>query len=296
MIVVPEAFRQFRLGVSGEAARAWLDNLPMLVETLRARWDLAPDGAPMHGAVNLVVPVLRHDEPCVLRVCWREHGYRAEVDALRTWEGRGAVRLLATDDDAEAMLLERLDPSRTLAGLDLPAAAAIAGGLIRRLAVPAPSSTPGLDAVLAEIAGTLAGRNAALGMPVPDTWVRAAAGLAEAMTTEQGSRPAVLVHADLHYGNVLAGEREPWLAIDPRAVRGDPEYSVPELMWTRADDAPDAPDLRDLLTILVDAGELNAERARAYTVIRAVDYWLWGAAHGLTLDPLRCARLLDAFA
>ena len=45
-----------------------------------------------------------------------------------------------------------------------------------------------------------------------------------------------LVHADLHYGNILAGDREPWLAIDPRAVAGDPEHAVPELLWARLDE------------------------------------------------------------
>jgi streptomycin 6-kinase len=45
------------------------------------------------------------------------------------------------------------------------------------------------------------------------------AGVARQLGARAGDR---LVHADLHYGNVLAGDREPWLAIDPRAVAGDP--------------------------------------------------------------------------
>ena len=33
---------------------------------------------------------------------------------------------------------------------------------------------------------------------------------------------AVLLHTDLHAGNVLAAEREPWLAIDPKPCVADP--------------------------------------------------------------------------
>ena len=33
---------------------------------------------------------------------------------------------------------------------------------------------------------------------------------------------AVLLHTDLHAGNVLAAERGPWLAIDPKPCVGDP--------------------------------------------------------------------------
>jgi streptomycin 6-kinase len=35
-----------------------------------------------------------------------------------------------------------------------------------------------------------------------------------------------LLHWDLHYENVLAGEREPWLAIDPEPLAGDPGFDL----------------------------------------------------------------------
>jgi streptomycin 6-kinase len=107
---------------------------------------------------------------------------------------------------------------------------------------------------------------------------------------------ADLVHADLHYGNVLAGTRQPWLAIHPKAVTGDPELSVPELMWAGLDEAGNAGDIRALLAALTPAAALDPAKARAWTIVRAVDYWLWGLDHGLTEDPVRCHRLLDALA
>ncbi len=42
-------------------------------------------------------------------------------------------------------------------------------------------------------------------------------GLAEEVATE---RPVGMVNKDLHYGNVLRGTREPWLAIDPMVLVG----------------------------------------------------------------------------
>lgn len=107
---------------------------------------------------------------------------------------------------------------------------------------------------------------------------------------------AHLVHADLHYGNVLAGTRQPWLAIDPRAIAGDPELSVPELMWTQLDEAEHASDIRSLLAALIQAAALDPGKAKAWTVVRAVDYWLWGLDNDFTEDPVRCHRLLDALA
>jgi streptomycin 6-kinase len=103
------------------------------------------------------------------------------------------------------------------------------------------------------------------------------------------------VHGDLHWGNVLADAAGGWRAIDPKPLAGDPAYAVPELMWTRADESPTAADLRRLLHAIARTAGLDAERAAGWTVVRAVDYWLWGLDHGLTEDPRRCARLLEAF-
>jgi streptomycin 6-kinase len=199
------------------------------------------------------------------------------------------VRLIDARVTDGALLLERLDAGRTLRDLPLLDAAAEAGRLIRRLSVPAPPGLPEVRHYAAEVADGLAGRNDELGVPVPGEWVSLAAELERRLAAGAGS---TLVHADLHYGNVLAGDREPWLAIDPHAVVGDPELSVPELLWTRLDEVSDRDGLHRLLDTVVAAGGLDRRRAWEWSVVRAVDYWLWGLPLGLTEDPARCRRLL----
>jgi streptomycin 6-kinase len=46
----------------------WLAGLPESVATTCARWNLAVDGASMHGSNALVVPVRREGEPLALRM------------------------------------------------------------------------------------------------------------------------------------------------------------------------------------------------------------------------------------
>jgi streptomycin 6-kinase len=202
-----------------------------------------------------------------------------------------AVLLLEADPAVGALLLERLDPTRTLERMDLRAAAQVAGRLLRRLAIPAPEGVRPLRAVADGIGGSLPGRQERLGQPVPEGWLAIASGLAHELGASAGDR---LVHADLHYGNVLAGNREPWLAIDPKPVTGDPEHAVPELLWTRVDELEDAAAIRRVLTVLADSGELDGEKARGWAIVRCVDYWLWGLENGLTEDPKRCRRILAA--
>lgn len=292
MITVPAQFAAWRARLDGEPGRAWVRAVPGLVERLLGQWGLVPDDAePLSGGLALVVLVRRGDQRLALRLSYPGEPVADEVLALRAWRGRGAVCLVEAELVAGALLLERLDHTRTLHALPLGEAAAVAGALIRTLAVAAP---PGLRTVAERAAGLPASirrRQGALGDPVPPRWVEAACRYAVALPV---AGEQLLVHADLHYGNVLAGTRQPWSAIDPRAVCGAPEYAVPELMWTRADELRSDAEVRGLLDAIVAAGQLDVDAAYGWVVARCVDYWLWGLERGLTVDPLRCERILRA--
>ena len=79
-----------------------------------------------------------------------------------------------------------------------------------------------------------------------------------------------LVHTDLHYENVLAADREPWLVIDPKPLSGDPHYEPAPMLWNRWDEA--SPGRRTATpcaaasTPLVDAAGLDEDRARDWVV------------------------------
>ncbi|GAA2713332.1 aminoglycoside phosphotransferase family protein [Actinoplanes palleronii] len=290
-ITVPEEFAAWRIRLDGAGGRDWIATLPDRVEDLLDRWCLTLDGTPpLHGSQALVLMVTRDDRRLALKVSAPQDRTTAqEAIGLRAWNGHGTVELLA--DEPGTLLLERLDHTRTLHAVPLTTAAEIAGTLIRTLAIPPPPGVPALPDVAAGIAETLKARQRKLGDPVPDRW------LCEAMRYA-GELPSagapVLIHADLHYGNILAGTRTPWLAIDPRPLAGTPEYSIPELLWTRADDLHAPADVHHLLSVLVDTAALNPELARGWAITRCVDYWLWGTEHGLTLDPPRTAKILSA--
>jgi streptomycin 6-kinase len=289
LIEVPEAFRAFgRWQREGEAGRRWLASLPGRVEAWSARWDLVVDGAPWHGGNGIAVPVRRAGEPLVLKLTWPDPLVAEEVSALRMWDGRGTVRLADADPAQGALLLERLGAPMT----DLPVTEALAGAatLLRRLAVPAPDGVPTTGGYAATLRDTLPARWDAVGRPFPPAVLDRATGLAGDL---RGPTPPVLVNRDLHYGNVLRGRREPWLAVDPLPLAGDIEHQCGQLLWTRLDELTD---LHRALAVLVDAGGLDPQRARSWAVLRAVDYWLWGLAAGFTLDPIRCARIVAELA
>ena len=228
MVTVPAGLAaQARLGGPWPG---WLDGLPALARSVLGDWRLAPDGAESHGYCSLVLPVsTREGERAVLKLHVPDPESEHEHLALRHWAGGGAVRLLRADPTRYALLLERLSTTDLSSLPDLEACAIVAE-LYPRLHRPA---FPQLRPLTAYVGRWLA----ALGelprqAPVPRRLVEQALSQGAALVADPASTGRV-VHGDLHFENVLAGTREPWLVIDPKPMSGDPHYEPAPLLWNR---------------------------------------------------------------
>lgn len=264
----------------------WLDRLPALAESLLDRWDLTIDGDVMHGACALVLPVRqRSGEPAVLKVTWPHEEAEHEATALSMWDGDGAVRLLAHDRQNWALLLERLDPTVTLESEPLPEALAVIANLMRRLDRPGPPGVRHMRDVAARWARELPTENTGF---VPDELVAQAVAYCRELGPKAGNH---LVNEDLHFENVLHGEREPWLVIDPKPIVGDREFGLIPILWNRFDET----EVTDRLAALVDMTGLDGDLARKWTFTRAVDNWLYCGGREHRLGDT-CARIATALA
>lgn len=263
-----------RAGVDGDS---WLGRLPRTVADLCREWALTPDGPARHGMCAVALPVVGEDGPAMLKVTWPHVEAATEHLALRHWDGRGSVRLLRADPPRWALLLERLDPDRDLHGIPVDEACEIVGDLLRCLHVPAPASIPRLAEYAARRAADFTAALRAGATPVPRRFLDQARGLATELAAEPSATDR-LVHTDLHYANVLAGERagtELWLAIDPKPAAGDPAAEIAPLLHNRAAElgtgAAVRPALRRRLEIVCAAAGIDEHRARAWTIVREMD-------------------------
>lgn len=290
MITVPDDFAAATVGREGEAGRRWIDGLPTLVQALCERWSLVVDGPVMHGYLGLVVPVRSSDELAVLKVSWIDESTADEAIALTAWAGRGAVRVFKADQSLGALVLERLDARRSLNDVAVAEAVRIAGRLLRRLAIPAPDGVRSLSTVANALARNLPERWERYGRPMPRRVVEQACGAASELGPSSGK---LLVNYDLSYTDVLASTREPWLAVDPKVVAGDPEYGPAPLLWCRFDEIEAHAGLERCFRALCAAADLDLDLARRWTLVRCVDYWLWELSVGWKDDPARCASIIN---
>lgn len=289
-VEIPGQFVRDTIAREGADGEAWLAALPNRVSSLLARWRLTQDGSVMHGYLGVVVPVRRDGERFALKVTWIDQYNAHEIDALEAWQGCGAVSLISSDRSEGALLLERLDANRTLESISSAGAAEVAATLLRRLAIPAPPWARPLEEEAAAMAVALPADWARLGRPFGSAVVERALSVLDEL---RSSLRDELVNTDLHYGNVLAAQREPWLAIDPKVVRGDLEYGVAPLLWSPHAQLASRRGLKERLALVVSAGDLDAERARGWTYVRVIEYWLWALEAGLTKDPAKCEVLAE---
>ncbi|MCU1371882.1 MAG: aminoglycoside phosphotransferase [Ilumatobacteraceae bacterium] len=202
---------------------AWLSELPRTVEQVAELWDLEVGEPFPDSTVGWVAPVLREAEPLVVKIQWPHPECEHEAAALATWAGDGAIELVAHDPERHALLLERCAPGTHLARAPGAEAMDVMASLLPRLW----KHTDGPFKTLEEEAdGWRASINRAwdeAGRPCERRLVDAARTLLADLGPTQGEQ--VLVHQDLHGDNVLAAQRSGWLAIDPKPLTGEREFS-----------------------------------------------------------------------
>ncbi len=293
LITVPETFKAMPRWWRDDAGRDWLQALPELIAAQCRHWQLRVDGYPLHGSNALVVPVRRSGLPLTLRLAPPGDDVAEEAAALAFWDGRGTVRLVEVDETSRALLLERLDSTRSLSSVPLRDAIPVIAELVGVLAVPAPVAITSTVEIAAGHVADFERDWSALDGPTPRRQLDAALELAEERAAAAVSGDAV--DGDLHCRQVLAADRSPWLVVDPVLLRGDREYDFARVLWDRLDELPADRDVVAAFDAFVGLAQVPAGRARSWIVLRSMSYLLWGLPRGLTTDPARCRRLLDLF-
>ncbi|SNR41166.1 aminoglycoside phosphotransferase family protein [Actinomadura mexicana] len=292
-IDVPDVFAA-SYGAHGPEARAWIAELPRLGGEFLDHWGLRPDGPPAYGMASLVLPVLLSDgTPAVLKLQQLREETAGTAAGLRAWNGNGIVRLLDHDENSATQLLERLDAARPLSSVadDTRAIQILAGLMARLTSVPAPKDLRRLSDIASAMLDQVPRAVQALRDPAEQRLVRTCASAVAELMDEPGDR---LLHWDLHYDNVLAGEREPWLAIDPEPLAGDPGFELLPALDNRWDEVQATGDVAravlrrfDLLTEVLG---LDRNRATGWTLGRVLQNALWDIEDGkATLEPAQVA-------
>jgi streptomycin 6-kinase len=268
---------------------AWRADAPGLVSSALDRWHLQAGEAYRGGEAGAVLSVTMEDgSPAVLKVGFPHVEAVGEALALQAWGPDLAPQVLRQDAWVWWLLLERLEPGTTLsqAALAPDDALRIGGRMLARLSsVPVPDGVPTVEQIVTDyLASAAHGESArALFLGSNSDMELVQHGLAvaaELAATDTGSR---LVHGDLNPGNLLSAPDRAtgWVAIDPKPMRGDPEFDLEPLV-SQLGDPLDHPHpeavLGHQLAVAAHEAGLDPLLAGRWAIARAALDVTWQAA------------------
>jgi streptomycin 6-kinase len=243
----------------------WLERLPQTITELGERWSLSTGRPWQEASCSWVAPATREDGTrVVLKLGMPHMEGKDEIAGLQFWAGDPTVRLVDFDTGLNALLLERCEPGTSLRELPEAEQDVVLAGLSHRLWRKPPAHhafRPLSTMIAAWMEETIAARS---------KWrdeglVRE--GLRVFDTLKDASTDDVLLATDLHAGNVLRAQREPWLVIDPKPFVGDRAYDATQHLFNctaRVLAAPHA-----TIQHIADLLHVDFERVRLWTFARS---------------------------
>ena len=243
---------------------AWLDQLPRAITDLKQRWSLTLSSPfAEEASCSWVAPCVRQDgTPTVLKIGLPHMEAENEIDGLLFWDGDPTVFVLEADLELNAILLERCEPGTTLREQPENEQDQVIAKLLRRLWRTLPEVHPfrPLSEMIAQ-------------------WTKEALEadhLHDAELAKEGLRIFeellndvscdVLLATDLHAGNVLRAERDPWLVIDPKPFYGDPAYDATQHLLNCKERLQSKP--ISTVSRFADLLGVDSERIRLWTFAR----------------------------
>ena len=283
----------------GDAGTHWLQELPGLVLHAERRWGLRIGGAYSGCTVVLRGSARFPDEPRSSKgtAPW---GSAAEATALEHWRGQLAPRLLEFDGDRGILLLEAVQPGQAAESRSARDQwARIAGGVAQGLWAKSPTvgtEFPTVTKVLGDLTTEIEAWSGELGADL--SLAEFAIQLSRRLAARERTATPLLVHGDLHPGNLLWASNRGWVAIDPRPVVGDAAYDAGAVLCSVMPSAPSTGEALRAVRSVAHAMELDEECVLAWGLLRHLTVAARWARYGLADTPpdLSAARALKSAA
>lgn len=236
-----ENWRKKLIDIHGQQAERWLSELPNLLERFQQTWNIRLIKQVPNLSYNLVyfAENLIDNSNVIFKAGIPNPDLDNEIRSLHYFAGNGCIELLQYDMKHGVMLLEQAIPgvmldTLTMQGLD-DQAVYICADIIDLLHSPA-IVTPDLRK-LAKLSDRLNEYHEVRDIITanPDKYNTFDLDLfdhAENLFADLNvtTTETVVMHGDLHHYNILSARREPWLAIDPKGIIGDPAFELAAFM------------------------------------------------------------------
>jgi streptomycin 6-kinase len=224
------------------------------------RWGLTPDGTPIATRSSDLLPVRRAGMPAMLKIA-REAEERRGGLLMSWWGGEGAARVLMQEGDA--MLLERATGTGSLVEMARGGRDDEASRIICAVAARLHAARRCRPSELIPLPRWFAALEPA------SVWHGGVLNQAASTALELLAEPeeVVVLHGDIHHGNVLDFGPRGWLAIDPKGLVGERGFDYANLFCNPDLASATAPGrLARQATVVAEAARLDRRRLLRWIV------------------------------
>ena len=267
---LPKRFTKNTLDICGKSGEQWLNDLPNIIRELEEKWFLKVEKPFPNLSYNFVAPCICKDG-AVLKIALPLNNPEIfnEANFLNISDGKGAVRLLKSDKNRRAILLERLTPGENLKEVcqtDETKAVEIAIKTLREILKKPPENS-----AFRRLEDWFKGFDRAAKTTFPREFIFKANEYYKELSRSSNK---FLIHGDLHHENILSAQREPFLAIDPKGIIGDIGYEISVFLnnhlWWLASDACLKEKLNDAVFQFAEAFEIEPRDLRKWAFAQIV--------------------------
>ncbi len=268
------SFAQYIVQTHGEQGRAWLKALPNLLARLAQHWQVSDLMLVPEISYNYTVSGVQNKKSVIIKIGHGHDQVLAEAEALRAFAGHGIVQLIDHDIQSGALLLERIEPGIPLNRLfpeqDQQASVVMCHVMskLHQAPIPAQHAFKPLAQLLAILT---------IDWAIPGNYLLRARAFSKQLLTTTNRQ--VLLHGDLHHGNILMAGDGHWVAIDPKGLIGDPLYdacvSIYNPIPTLLDNPHAATIVRDRLHSYAEHIACDRERLFAWVYVQTAMAACW---------------------
>lgn len=298
---IPQEIKDKLLNSRGKLAYDWVNNLEQIVNSVISNWKINELKPFPNISYNFVASGKLPDEKeIVLKIfpVYDQEG-KYEVEALKVFDGKEAAKLLDSNIDLGAMLLEKITPGISLRQLDMDdtSKTLISSQVFKKLWKKAPVNNN--FPKISDLSITFKKYKEKFGTsgPFPNHLVKKAEQYLNELTSTESD--IFFLHGDLHHDNILKSGENNWVVIDPKGVVGDPGYEAGSILENPSPEIFSEENLDEItknrINIFHKELGLDKERIRKWGFFKAILSALWNIEdkEGDFEGHIRLARVLD---
>lgn len=296
---IPHVFQEKIINCFGIPGETWLHSLEAKTKEIAKKWGLILESPVNNLSYNYVINVKdKKKNEYILKMGLPGFDFQNEVRTVQHYDGNGCAKVIQSDLEIGAMLLEKLKPGKMLSAIqDEEVVIKTFCEVWKSIRRPLPDT--GEYPTISNWASAFSNYRKMFPTndgPIPTERVKMAETYIEEIM--QSSNDIQLLHGDLHHENILYSTERGWMAIDPKGVAGDSHFDLISFMINHLFSKSNPKELLKLrVETLSEQLHLNHEKLLKAAIGMSTLYACWGVEDKDPdwKDTYQCVLWFDEF-